>query len=92
MSRYNSYNICFTRTSKKQFDSLRPKVRQEIIKILEEEIARNPLKGKPLHGALNGLRSERVGSLRIIYRIIKKELVVMIINLEHRKQVYRKHK
>ncbi len=92
MSRYNIYNICFTRTSKKQFEFLPSKVRKEITKILEEEIARNPLLGKPLHGALKDLRSQRIGNLRIIYQIIKSKLVVMVINLEHRKQVYRMHK
>ena len=88
MSRYNIYTICFTRTSKKQFESLPPKIKKEIAKILEEEIARNPLLGKPLHGALKGLRSQRIGTLRIIYQMIKNELVIMVINLEHRKKVY----
>ena len=92
MSRYNIYNICFTRISKKQFESLPSKVRKEITKILEEEISHNPLLGKPLHGALKDLRSQRIGNLRIIYQIIKSKLVVMVINLEHRKQVYRMHK
>ena len=88
MSRYNIYNICFTRTSKKQFEALPFKVKKEITKILEEEIAHNPLIGKPLHGTLKGLRSQRVGNLRIIYQIIKNEFVIMVINLEHRKKVY----
>jgi len=88
MSRQNIYTICFTRTSKKQFDSLPSKTKKEIAKILEEEIALNPLLGKPLHGTLKGLRSQRVGNLRIIYQIIKNELVIMVINLAHRKKVY----
>ena len=88
MSRYNIYNICFTRTSRKQFEFLPSKIKKEITKILEEEIAHNPLLGKPLHGVLKGLRSQRAGNLRIIYQIIKNELVVMIINLERRKKVY----
>ena len=88
MSRYNIYAICFTRISKKQFESLPPKVKKEIAKILEEEIAHNPLLGKPLHGTLKGLHSQRGGNLRIIYQIIKTELVVMVINLDHRKRVY----
>lgn len=88
MSRYNIYNICFTRTSKKQFESLPSKAKKEITKMLEEEIAHNPLLGKPLHGTLKGLRSQRAGNLRIIYQIMKNELVIMVINLEHRKKVY----
>ena len=88
MSRYNIYNVCFTRTSKNQFEFLPFKVKKEITKILEGEIAYNPLLGKPLHGVLKGLRSQRVGNLRIIYQIIKNKLVIMVINLEHRKKVY----
>ena len=88
MSRYNIYNICFTRTSKKQFESLPSKIKKELTKILEDEVAHNPLLGKPLHGTLKGLRSRRAGNLRIIYQIIKNELLVMVINLEHRKKVY----
>ncbi|MFH1645643.1 MAG: type II toxin-antitoxin system RelE/ParE family toxin [Candidatus Omnitrophota bacterium] len=91
MSRYNVYKICFTRGSKKQFEALSSKVKKEVTKILEEEIAYNPMLGKPLQGALKHLRSQRIGNLRIIYRIIKNELVVMVVNLEHRKQVYRKN-
>jgi len=89
MSRDNIYDIHFTRTSKKQFDTLPVKIKSEIAKMLEEEIARNPLLGKPLQGPLKGLRSQRIGNLRIIYKIIKNELTIMVINLEHRKQVYR---
>lgn len=92
MNRYNIYDICFTRSSKKQFESLPSKVREEITKILEKEIAHNPLLGKPLQGALNGLRSQRIGNLRIIYQIINRKLVIMVLSLEHRKQVYRIHK
>ena len=42
------------------------KVKREVALILEE-IARNPLLGKPLQGPLKGLHSKRVGRFRIIY-------------------------
>ena len=89
MSRDHIYNIYFTRTSKKQFDSLSIKIKKEVTKILEDELAHNPLLGKPLQGPLKGLRSQRIGTLRIIYKIIKNELTIMVINLDYRKQVYK---
>lgn len=92
MNRDNIYDIHFTRTSKKQFDALPSKIKAETAKILEEEIAYDPLLGKPLQGPLKGLRSQRIGNLRIIYKIIKNELIILIINLEHRKNVYKIHK
>ncbi|MBN2483248.1 MAG: type II toxin-antitoxin system mRNA interferase toxin, RelE/StbE family [Candidatus Omnitrophica bacterium] len=92
MNRQNVYSISFTRTSKKQFNFLPGKIKKEIAKILEEELAYNPLLGKPLQGPLKGLRSQRVGVLRIIYKIVQDELVIIVISLEHRKSVYRSHK
>ncbi len=88
MTRQNVYSISFTRTAKKQFNSLAAKIKKEVAKILEDEIACNPLLGKPLQGPLKGLRSQRVGVLRIIYKIIRNELIIMVISLEHRKSVY----
>ena len=92
MSRYNIYNICFTRIAKNQFESLPAKVKAETTKILEEELACSPLSGKPLQGALKGLRFQRSGALRIVYQIIKNELVIIIVDLEHRKKVYQRLK
>ncbi len=92
MSRYLIYTIRFTKKAKKQFEDLAKRIREEIAKILEEEIAKNPLIGKSLKGALKGLCSRRVGNLRIIYQPIKHELVIIVINLEHRKNVYRSYK
>ena len=70
MSRDHFYNIYFTRISKKQFESLPIKIKKEVTKILEDEIAHNPLLGKPLQGPLKGLLFQRIGILRIIYKII----------------------
>ena len=92
MSRYNIYNINFTRESKKQFESLPAKIKKEVATILENEIAKDPFSGKPLQGPLTGLRSYRVGTLRIIYQIIKGELIIIVLSIEHRKKVYQKLK
>lgn len=54
-----------------------------------EAIAVAPLEGKPLHGELKGLRSYRVGSFRIVYELRQKELLVMVIDLGHRKEIYK---
>jgi len=87
--RENVYSISFTKTSEKQYKLLAKKVQREIALILEE-IARDPLLGKALHGPLKGLCSKRIGKFRIIYKQEKKQLVVVIVNIEHRKSVYRK--
>lgn len=89
MMREKVYSVFFTKTSGKQYKLLAKKVQREIALILEE-IACYPLLGKALHSSLKGLRSKRVGKVRIIYKQEKKQLVVVIVNIEHRKSVYRK--
>ncbi len=55
-----------------------------------ETIARDPLaEGKPLHGELKGLRSHRFGSYRVLYEMRRCELLVVVIDLGHRREIYR---
>jgi len=52
-------------------------------------IARDPVEeGKPLHGELKGLRSHRFGSYRILYEVRQGELLVLVIDLGHRREIY----
>jgi len=54
-----------------------------------KEIAQNPMEaGKPLHGELKGLRSHRFGSYRILYEVRHGELLVIVIDLGHRREIY----
>lgn len=54
-----------------------------------DDIARNPERGKKLHGKLSGLYSHRMGSYRIIYEVYHSKLLVIVLDLGHRKDVYR---
>ena len=54
-----------------------------------KEIAQHPMEaGKPLHGKLKGLRSHRFGSYRILYEVRHGELLVIVIDLGHRREIY----
>ncbi|MBF0494299.1 MAG: type II toxin-antitoxin system RelE/ParE family toxin [Candidatus Omnitrophica bacterium] len=85
--RERRYDIFFTRTSQKEFILLPEDVRREITLVLDE-IALDPLRGKPLHGHLKGLYSERAGKYRIIYKLEKNELIIVIVSVGHRRDVY----
>jgi mRNA interferase RelE/StbE len=54
-----------------------------------DEIAKEPETGKSLHGELRGLRSYRMGSYRILYEIRRGQLVIVIIDLGHRREIYK---
>ena len=51
-----------------------------------------PHLGKPLKGAPAGEYSLRVGSNRIVYRIASTRLVILAINIGHRRDIYRQHR
>ena len=54
-----------------------------------DDLARDPFQGKPLKGELRGRYSYRVGSYRILYLVRQQELLVLIIDLGHRRDIYR---
>lgn len=54
-----------------------------------DRLAEDPRAGKPLHGPLHRHRSWRVGSLRIVYRFEADLLLVLVLSIGERGQVYR---
>ena len=54
-----------------------------------ETLKSDPYQGKSLKGKLSGDYSLRIGEYRIIYTIEKNVLTVYIIDLGHRREIYR---
>lgn len=52
-------------------------------------LEKNPHLGKALKGELKGLYSYRVGSYRVIYRIYREKLLIIVIDIGHRREIYR---
>ena len=54
-----------------------------------ETLKLNPYQGKRLRGKFAGDYSLRVGDYRIVYIVYKDRLLVSIIDLGHRREIYR---
>ena len=54
-----------------------------------DKLTDNPHIGKLLKGELLGLRRIRVGSYRVIYEINEGEVVILVLRVVHRKDIYR---
>ena len=54
-----------------------------------EALKINPYQGKQLKGRFVGDYSLRIGDYRVIYSVRKDKLIVYIIDLGHRREVYR---
>ena len=85
------YSVKYTKEAKKKIEKLDPSIRV-IIKKAIESLSSNPYKGKPLSYELAGLYSLRTSDYRIIYRIKEKLLIIIVISVGHRKEIYKRLK
>ena len=65
-----------------------PALYQRVASALDD-LQRDPHQGKPLKGQLKDRYSYRVGSYRIVYLVRRQELLVLIIDIGHRRDIYR---
>jgi len=84
-----AYKVFFTPTARRDYESIRNVKLKRGINRIVEKLKENPYQFKPLSGPLSGLRSAKTFSFRVIYRIENKQLIVEVITVEHRKDVYR---
>ena len=71
----------------KSFESIPNKFHKKLLYALSS-LEHDPLLGKPLMGRLKGYYSLRVYPYRIIYTILKNELIIIVVDIGHRQGVY----
>jgi mRNA interferase RelE/StbE len=85
------YEIAWTPTARRELTKLPEKVATAAIEFLYGPVAVDPHRmGAPLQLGLAGLYSARRGDHRIIYAIDEEALIVEVITIEHRSDVYRR--
>ncbi|MCC6272416.1 MAG: type II toxin-antitoxin system RelE/ParE family toxin [Deltaproteobacteria bacterium] len=85
------YQIKLTRQAEKAFAALmkaQPAMGRRVAQAIDH-LGANPGAGIPLRAELKGLYKYRVGVYRIIYSFQRRVLLVTIIDIGHRKEVYR---
>lgn len=86
------YEVVFTRSARRALENTLPEsVAAAAFEFIVGPLAENPRRvGKPLRAPLAPLHSARRGEYRVIYRIQESRLIVDIITIEHRRDVYRR--
>jgi mRNA interferase RelE/StbE len=69
------------------YEDLQEKYKRQLTNAFDR-LSRDPYIGKRLVGELKGYWSYRVGFYRIIYVIRQAEIIVEILRIQHRKEVY----
>jgi mRNA-degrading endonuclease RelE of RelBE toxin-antitoxin system len=61
-----------------------------VVEFLTTALVREPRRvGKPLRRELSGIHSARRGTYRVLYRINEERREVIVLRVEHRRDVYR---
>lgn len=92
MEKITCWKVNFTSKAKKKLKKLSPPEQKQILDFVFNELEKlpNPTTiGNPLTGNLKGLWRYRVGNYRIICDIQKDILLVLVINVGHRKLIYK---
>lgn len=82
------YSLQIKQSALKEIERLPKPERQRIIAAIDQ-LAENPHVGKLLKGDFSGLRRIRVGDYRAIYEINEGVVLVLVLRVAYRKQVYR---
>ncbi|MFM8750289.1 type II toxin-antitoxin system RelE family toxin [Rhabdaerophilum sp.] len=86
-----AWSIRLTRTAQKDLQKLDRKAARRILAFLEERViaSGNPrLNGKALTGVLGDRWSYRLGDYRILCDIQDEVVIVLVLTIGHRKDVY----
>jgi len=85
------YKLEFSNLASKELEKIFKADKKLYFRLItvSESLKADPFQGKRLKGKLAGDYSLRVGDYRIIYTIYKNRLIIYIIDLGHRKEIYR---
>ena len=86
-----AYSSEYSSAAQRYLDRLAPNSRARVLRQVEAicEDPYNPRLSKPLHGELASVRSSRVGNLRVIVRVIDERVVVVVVRIGPRGDVYK---
>ena len=85
------YKVEYTKTAMKQFKKMDKKIAALILSYIEDKLVgcENPrLYGKALRGNLDDIWRYRVGSYRILTKIEDDKVLITVVEVGHRKEIY----
>jgi len=83
-----SYSIKIKASAAKALRKLPGPDRHRLVQAIDR-LASEPTAGGCLKGEFAGLRRLRVGSYRIVYEVRHEQLVILVVRVGHRRDVYR---
>ena len=83
------FTVYFTKNAQKDYKAIRDlKLKRGVNRIIEE-LKQDPYQFKKLSGPFSHLRSAKTFSFRVLYQIENDKLIVWVVTIENRRDVYR---
>lgn len=85
------WHVEWAKQAQKKFNKLEDIIQDKILEFLEntlEKYAHPTQRGEPLSGDQSGLWRYRVGDYRIVCLIQDEKLMITVINVGHRRDIY----
>ncbi len=83
------YKVVYLDAVERDLKSLDRGTVRKLLARIENYLARDPEGlGKPLKGDFQGYWRYRWGDYRVIYKISQKDILILILRIAHRKEVY----
>lgn len=83
------YSLHFKKSVKKDLKKIGERESIRILDAINKKLLPDPYVGKLLKGQDGEIWSFRVGEYRVLYNIDNDELVILIIRIGHRREVYK---
>jgi mRNA interferase RelE/StbE len=83
-----SYSVSIKQSAAKALEKFARDDRLRIIAAIDQ-LKINPAAGSVLKGEFSGLRRIRIGHYRVVYEVQDLKLVVLVVRIGHRRDVYR---
>lgn len=85
-----AYKAIWHEETLKDLKKLNQTISKKIVAKVKNYLIQDPVKlGTPLKGNLKGLYRHRIGEYRVIYVIDQTEKKIIILNVNHRKKIYK---
>lgn len=83
------YTLKFKKSVYKDLKKIGFENSKKILNKIRSDLLKDPRKGKPLRGQDGIIWTYRVGDYRILYLFDDNELILLVVRIGHRKEVYK---
>lgn len=83
------YKLLIDDKVKKDFRKIDNIWQRKILTAIKTKLVNNPYLGRKLVGDLSPYYRYRVGDYRVLYEVMDTKLIIVVVKIKHRKNVYK---